>query len=235
MTDLAERTVRRALIALAREGLIRRHIRKGDNKDKQHLSSEYRLIIRDDPLVNLPEAEEQGELDPSSKFARGRGSKSTGVGDADMLAPSSKLATGGDANLVPELYIEPSKEEDTELRSDAQERVVPLRADIRTQLFREGSEILRQTVGMLRSSAGGQIKKFLKAANDDCGVVLDAMRSAKREGLPPDGMVAFIFGCIRQKTQHSQSTYDTIRSEGGFTSFLTPKLDAASPMLEAMP
>ena len=48
--------------------------------------------------------------------------------------------------------------------------------DIRAVLFMEGAAILRETAGMLRKAAGGMIVEFLKDAQQDCTVVLDAMR-----------------------------------------------------------
>jgi hypothetical protein len=113
-TELAERTVRRALLALQQIGLIERQFRNGDYKDHQRFAPEYRLIIRDTPLADLPGGEEQDGLEDPSRFTREGGSKSATGGDVDLPASPSKSATGGVADLVPELYIQPSKKEEEE-------------------------------------------------------------------------------------------------------------------------
>lgn len=148
------------------------------------------------------------------------------------LSPPIDVKKTGQEVEVPQVSTQ-GRTQGTGLRPDAKARVVPLHPpDIRTQLFREGSDILREMVGMLRSSAGGQISKFLRVANGDCGVVLDAMRAAKREGIPPEGVIGFVTRGVQARS--SGGTADRLREEWGLSSLLTPKFDDDPIALERL-
>jgi DNA-binding transcriptional ArsR family regulator len=110
-TELAERTVRKALEALTDSGLIESHVRAGDNEQKRHMTTEYRLIIRELPLVDLPGVCPDAPL--VNLVGEGGGRSSRG-GDADLPPGASTFTRGGVANLVPELYNEPSKKKEEE-------------------------------------------------------------------------------------------------------------------------
>jgi hypothetical protein len=74
--------------------------------------------------------------------------------------------------------------------------VVPF--DVRKQLWSEGREILRNLTGQTGSAAGRQIGSLLKAANENCAVVLDAMRAAVREE-PSGSAIAWITAGIKAR------------------------------------
>ena len=76
--------------------------------------------------------------------------------------------------------------------------VAPLFPDIRQQLWSEGRSILRDLTGQLNGQAGKQIGAFLKRANGDCAIVLDALRAAQREG--PHEPVPWVIAAIQARS-----------------------------------
>jgi len=89
--------------------------------------------------------------------------------------------------------------------------VAPLFPDIRQQLWSEGRTILRDLTGQLNGQAGKQIGAFLKRANGDCAVVLDALRAAQREG--PHEPVPWVVAAIQARLT-PRSDFDPSKLSG---------------------
>lgn len=62
-----------------------------------------------------------------------------------------------------------------------EDNVIPLPADIRTKLFRDGLTTLRQMTGKAESASRSLIGRWLKAAKDDAKQVLRAIEDARDE------------------------------------------------------
>jgi DNA-binding Lrp family transcriptional regulator len=223
---LSEPVVARALQELEASGIIRREfyrrrptafymLRNYSVRQDDHERAPKPDLTPQNQGVNT-ELTHQKQGSNTDLTPQNQGVKSDDIWD---LPPVNE---GSIAELTPHdsMSLVPTREESTRegtLRDDAalppviSSTVIPF--DVRKQLWSEGKEILRHLTGQTGTAAGKQIGQLLKAGNENCAVVLDAMRAAAREE-PSGSAIAWIVAGIKARLSNDPMQRDPSKLSG---------------------
>lgn len=219
-TQLNERTVRKAIGDLVVAGLVEVEQRTAPNG--RDISNRYRLMFVERAPAKMQDQFVVGEAPVEMQDAS---CKSAAPPEPDPLQKCS----GPPADVQGNPLLEQEERKIVELRSTAP--AVPDAPkpppDVRKQLFDEGCVLLREQCGVLRSKAGGLIKRFLDAADGDASLVLKAMKVTASEGLPGGGFVPYVFAIIANRTAREPKFRDPAVEMAYRTGNLDPEKRAA--------
>ena len=96
------------------------------------------------------------------------------------------------------------------LRTDAEASKKP--PDVRLELWTEGLSLIQGVTGKTEQQSRALLGRFVKTANDDCAVVLAALRRAA--DIRPIDPIPWITRAVQPRTSTGNAFLDLIAEEG---------------------